>query len=165
MLNLATGMQHKYRAFTLIEILVVIVIIGIMIGFSLLSFGDFGANRQAKMSAEHFVAYLQLMQHKAILEDRTLALLIDPQSYTPLVLADDEKWLTLKASSVLKEQKLPKRISIHYKAMSNNLTRNAMIIIHPSGDIEPFTMHFGTKTSFSLIRVKGTHDGKINIYE
>ncbi len=52
MLRLVIGMQNRARAdlngFTLIEILVVIVIVGITLSFALLAFGDFGSERRIR---------------------------------------------------------------------------------------------------------------------
>ena len=165
MQNLATGMHLKKRGFTLVEILVVIIIIGITISFALLSFGDFGASRQAKISAEHFVSYLRLLQHKAIFEDRTLALAIYPHGYSPLVFQEDEKWLSLNSSNILRNQQVPSRIIISAGSTGKNLKHEAMLVIHPSGDMEPFEVYFGTNRSHSLVKVTGSHDGKISIHE
>lgn len=165
MRKLAIGMRPKHTAFTLIEILVVVSIIGITIGFALLSFGDFGASRQAKISAEQFSAYLRLMQHKAILEDRTLALAITNHGYTPLALQSNESWGPVKGNIVFKAQRIPPNISIHYGPLQQGHKPNGMLLIHPSGDTDAFTLYFGTQSASHLIRVSGSHDGKVRIDE
>ena len=50
--SLETGMTVNNKGFTLIEVMVVVVIIGITIGFAMLSFGDFGQSRRLLTAAE-----------------------------------------------------------------------------------------------------------------
>ena len=75
-----TGMTRP-KGFTLIEILIVIVIIGITIGFALIAFGDFGEGKRIRFAAEQLINTIKLSQQKAILESSTLGLKVDQSSY------------------------------------------------------------------------------------
>ena len=65
-LNTVIGMRNRDQGFTLIEILVVVLIIGITLGFALLAFGDFGRQRQIITAAETFVNYVTLVEQQAL---------------------------------------------------------------------------------------------------
>ena len=70
-------MQTK-RGVTLIEILVVLAIIGITLGFALLAFGDFGASRRVVASAEQFLNQVKLLEQQAVLTSTTFGIQFDP---------------------------------------------------------------------------------------
>src|SRR6478752_6140292 len=89
--TLVIGM-NKSKGFTLIEMLIVIVIIGITIGFALLSFGDFGASKGILFAAEQLEHTLTLAQQQALLENTTLGLRIDNNSYQILKFDESSNW-------------------------------------------------------------------------
>ena len=84
--------KSNKRGFTLIELLIVIVIIGIVSTAAIYSFGDFGASRQAKITAEQFSTYIKLLQQQAILETRTFGIKMTPAAYEIYQLNTRARW-------------------------------------------------------------------------
>ena len=79
------------RGFTLMELLVVMVLIGVVAGLASLSIGD-GAARQLRSEAERLAATLRLARDELLItgeSDRALGLRRDGYSFLELVVLDD----------------------------------------------------------------------------
>lgn len=61
---------HRLRAFTLIEILVVVTIIGIVLSIAVLSIGVLGDDRELREEARRFAALVQVAQDEAVMQGR-----------------------------------------------------------------------------------------------
>ncbi|BCA95302.1 type II secretory pathway protein LspH [Legionella antarctica] len=149
------------RGFTLIEILIVIVIIGITAGFALISFGDFGESRRVLFSADQLVNTLKLAQQKAILETSTLGLRIDNTSYQILRFRNISGWEPISNKGVFKVNYFPKNTFITLKTNNKPHPGAPPIIINSSGDMTPFTLGFGTNKDI-IITLRGTHNGNLS---
>jgi general secretion pathway protein H len=161
MRRLVTGMTIS-RGFTLIEILIVIVIVGITVGFALLSFGDFGASRRALFSADQLVNTLRMAQQQAILETSTLGLRIDNRSYQILRFEESTNWKPISNKGVFKINYFPPNTLITLKTNNKPLQGSPSIVINSSGDMTPFTLDFGTNKEVLAV-IKGSHNGSIKI--
>jgi len=145
--------------FTLIEILIVVLIIGITLGFALLAFGDFGANRRAVVSAEEFSSYIKLVQHQAILEANALGVRIDKQSYETYRF-EHGIWQPMPEKSIFHRRILPSPIVANLR---NNLrnAKNPAIVITGSGAMTEFIIDFGTEKKPDTMIVIGKKDGQL----
>lgn len=146
--------------FTLIEILVVIFIIGITLGFALMAFGDFGEKRSIIVAAEQFTNYVKLVQQQAILETSTLGLNINPQGYQVVRFQAPASWSPIHKKSIFHQQHFPKGLVLSLKN-TNHQPGMPAIIINSSGDMTPFTLDFGTVKQASIVTVMGMHNGAI----
>lgn len=153
MRKLAIGMNAN-RGFTLIEILIVIVIISMTVGFALLAFGDFGKSKQVLYAANQLENTLKLAQQQAILESSTLGLRIDSQSYQ-ILKYQTSAWLPVSSRSVFKMHYFPEKTEITVKTSLNHLDSQPAIIINPSGEFSPFTIALGTKEQGIIIMISG----------
>ena len=161
MRRLVIGMR-KNRGFTLIEMLVVIVIIGITVGFALIAFGDFGESKRILFSAEQLVNTLRLAQQQAILESNTLGLRIDNTSYQILKFQDSSHWAPISNKGIFKVNYFPPKMFITLKTNTNVPTGTPAIVINSSGNMTPFTLGFGTNKETSVALLTGHHDGSLN---
>lgn len=132
------------RGFTLIEILVVMVIIGITIGFALIAFGDFGASRRLQFAAEQLANKIKLVQQQAILESATYGLNIDKKNYQFFKFNNNSAWISLNNKGIYKITYFPQSSYIHLKTAAPTGQNTPAIIIHPSGDMTAFSLHFGS---------------------
>ena len=161
MRKLVIGMQTK-RGFTLIEILVVVVIIGITIGFALLAFGDFGGKRRIQVAAEQFKDFSQVVRQQAIYESSTFAIKVTKSSYQALRFEVKGGWRTLPGRGIFHERHFPSNAIIDLDTPGKILGAPD-IIISSSGDVTPFTLYIGTVKEYRIATVIGTADGSIKM--
>lgn len=157
MLRLVIGMQTD-RGFTLIEILVVVLIVGITLGFALLAFGDFGGSRRITVGAERFANYMRLVQQQAILESSTLGIRLTHEGYQVFRFQMPSSWEVLSKKKIFHLQHFSSNtiISLEKKGKKSNPD----IIINSSGDMTPFQLQFGDR-QHTLATVTATHDGQV----
>jgi len=152
----------KNKGFTLIEILVVVLIIGITLGFAMMAFGDFGEKRRIVISAEQFANYVKLVQQQAILETSTLGISFKNNTYQVLRFQPPSSWSPMQATHIFRQQQFPKGVMInlrHAKIKPGTPT----IIINSSGDMTAFTLDFGTAKEASLATIIGARNGALTV--
>ena len=149
------------NGFTLIEILVVILIIGITLGFAMMAFGDFGKKRQLLIAAEQFEQYIQLVQQQAILETSTLGVYMDKNTYQVLQLSTAGTWQSMPGNRIFRPQHLPKGAIIHLQLLTTTQKKH-LIIIQSSGEMTPFRLTFGTSQQAHVITVIGESNGSLH---
>ena len=150
------------RGFTLIEILIVIVIIGITIGFAIIAYGDFGASRRLQFAAEQLVNTVKLAQQQAILESGTLGIRLNNSGYRILKYQNSSmQWQPISNKGVFKEKIFPKNTKIKLNAKSINNAPS--IILHAAGTMTPFTLTIGNNKEENIIIITGHHNGNIQL--
>lgn len=163
-LSLEIGM-NKIKAsttggFTLIEILVVLIIVGITLTFAVLSFGDFGQGRRMKMAGQSFVQHIQVAQQQAVLEGQTYGVKISGNGYQIFKFNQDNTWQPLSQNSIFRFQYFPRDTLVQFST-SRLANDSQMIILNASGDMSPFSIKFKNKNDKPVIQINGRHDGTL----
>lgn len=153
--------RHQF-GFTLIEILIVLLIIGITITFALLAFGDFGASRRVTLAAEQFASYVKLVQQQAILETGTFGILVEPTRYQAERFDPDTGWSTLATQSVFRAREFPTIADVRFQTKMNAQKNAPQIVINESGDMTAFQLIFKSNGA-DVSMVEGHHSGLIEI--
>lgn len=162
MQKLVTGMRNK-QGFTLIEIMVVIVIVGITVGFALLSFGDFGESKRILFAAEQLTNNLRLAQQQAILETSTLGLRIDNSGYQILQLQNNSEWRQISNKGIFKTINFPKNTYITLTNTKSFSLKTPAIIINASGELTPFVLNFGSTKANKVASLEGKRNGDLKL--
>lgn len=154
--------SEKHQGFTLIEILVVILIVGITLGFALMAFGDFGEKRRIIVAAEQFNNYVRLVQQEAILDTSTLGIAINKNGYQTVQFQAPDKWSPLSSRNIVHAQHFPRGLIINLHNISLNRGIPA-IIINSSGDMTPFTLDFGSTKETAIMTIIGERNGTLRM--
>lgn len=153
--------KSNERGFTLVEILVVLLIVGITIGFAMLAFGDFGARRRAIFAIEQFVNDVKLVQHQAALEIATYGIRIEKTSYRVFRFNEATSWQALPHHRLFRQHFFPDAVSVSFQPKIGS-EGAPQIIINESGDTTPFHLFFELKQT-RLAEVVGYHNGLIQL--
>lgn len=178
--------QHNSQycaAFTLIEILVVIVIIGIVTATTLFTLGDGGQSRRIQAMATQVRTALEAAQTQAILTSTVIGFKADAHSYTfYLFITQKDRqsmrlnaaWMPIKNNTVLDTQKIPTYIYLTLMTGDNlfkkgqmfigNPTKNKPdILILPSGGFTPFSLVISDKNKHNGYVIKGDRAGNLTM--
>jgi type II secretion system protein H len=147
MLKSETGMRTNNSGFTLVEILVVVVILGITATMAVMALGDFGETQRITASAERFASKLRLVRYHAILEATPYQIKRTADSYQVLKFTPPNLW----------EKSNIKGGVLHALPLNKN------ILIQASGEITPVTLTFGKLKSPAIATISTTTDSKITL--
>lgn len=134
------------QGFTLLELLVVIVIVGVMAGAVSMSVGG-NESRQLKDEAQRLIALINIASQEAILNGNEMALQVESEGYQFLIFDDEEQeWLMIEADT-LRPRELPENIelSIIIEGQATQPTRigdpePSRVWILSSGEMSPFIL-------------------------
>lgn len=155
--------QTYQSGYTLVEILVVLLIISITVGFAVLAFGDFGKSRKIRSAAEGFGQFVSLVHERALLESSTLRIHLTPLQYSAERLDLKQHWQPLQ-SSFYRKHALPEKTKLLI-TYGNKTSDHLFIIISGSGDMTPFQVSFGSPDRAQLATVSGDANGAISFHD
>lgn len=155
------------RGFTLIEILVVLVIMGIVVGFAVLSVGLKSEADRVEVEARRLVALMQLASDEAVISANQLALQVEPDRYRFISLQGKE-WRPVVDDDVFRERQLPERSRMLLQIEGEQVlpgkggSSNSVIYFLSSGEISPFELVLSTADDRHKFVVKGEVHGRID---
>ncbi len=147
------------RGYTLIEILVVVLLIGIVLGVVGLQVSG-GEQRAVREESERLALLMQHAQEEAILRARPIVFESGADGYRFSLPAADGKLALMESDLVLHPRTLPAALRIvSIEIDGARAGETAQILISPTGEIVPFSIVFGQGTA--RWQVLGTADGRI----
>lgn len=166
---------HSSTGFTLIEVLVVLIIMGIIVSFISLSVSIFTNTSKAKEMATNLIEMIKFAEQQAILQPAQIGIVFNNNTYSFYQFVINEntqlnQWKEITGITALKTQMIPKNLNLTIstpKSTENLLTdREAIqpkIIIFSSGEITPFTINISVNHKLPLYRIIGYQQGNLRM--
>jgi general secretion pathway protein H len=105
------SVTQRSRGFTLLELLVVLVMIGIILGVAVLSIGDGGRGDRIRQEGRRVATLFNLLSQEAVLNSTEYGVLLKPDGYSFLRFVDDN-WQPVDGDSLLVERSLPQDMEV-----------------------------------------------------
>ena len=177
-------LRVRSGGFTLIEILVVIVIIGIVMSIAMLSITLAGGDSQLRDEAQRIISLVEVARDESLLQGREYGLEFMQDSYRfvefdPLT----RQWSEIIGDDTLRLRKIPEELELELyiedrrvilksdpanmsseKEDRRGIERYAPhVLIYSSGDMSPFEVHFVRRIDDGVIAVQGDLAGTLEI--
>ena len=153
----ARRLPEPARGFTLLEILVVVLIIGIVLSLATLAFRDDTAER-LQTEAHRLAALVTLASQEAVLQGKEFAVAFAPGDYRFQVL-EEAKWVDAR-DAVLRQRRFPDDITEYLEiegeavpAAPEDKDQPPRVYLLSSGEVTPFTLtlkHTNSTATYQL---------------
>ncbi len=177
-------LHGRNGGFTLIEILVVIVIIGIVMSVAILSITLAGGDNQLRDEAQRIVSLVEVAKDESLLQGREFGLEFMQDAYRfvefdPLA----RQWSEIIGDDTLRLRQLPEQLELELyiedrrvalktdpaRMSSGDEERPGIeryaphVLIYSSGDMSPFEVHFLRRIDDGLVAVRADYAGTLEI--
>lgn len=154
---------------TLLEVIVVLVIVGLIMGFAVLSLGEGTQGHRIEREARRLQALFQLAGEMAVLQGREIGVMLEDRAYEFVVLQDQE-WLPFTEEHLFRPRTLPNGLQLQVfsegiRRPVDNLdaAKYPQVVFYSSGLLSPFEIVLSKGGSVSPIRLIGGLDGTVAI--
>ena len=168
---------HRASGFTLLEVLVVIVIIGIITSMAVISVNVLGGDHEMDQEAARLGAVLGQVREDAMMQGQDVGFRVDASGYDFLRYdSRNDRWLPVTDDPLLRERSLPAGLvtslvlesrEVQLKPRKQEDTPDAplspQVVVQASGDLVPFEIVFRREGTEEVRRVTGAVDGTIQI--
>ena len=168
--------------FTLLEMLVVVVIIGIVLSFSVLSLGGDRRGEELDREARQFTELLRLAAEQTVLSGEEWGVQISPDAYRFLVYTD-KGWVVQEEDPLFRERTLTEGTELDVELEGREVVLGAnldtdtkdtadkddadklkpTLFILSSGEISPFVMRLSAKETEQRFEVKVDARGVLTV--
>ena len=168
----------RASGFTLLEVLVVVVIIGIITSMAVISVNVLGGDHEMQQEAERLQAILIQSREDALLQSRDLGLRLDETSFEFLEYdGRTERWRPVLGDPLLRERRLPAGLRVRLRVEDRDVQLKPrqpeterdpiypQVILQASGEIVPFDVIFSRDGTDEQRRVSGTVEGRIELHD
>jgi general secretion pathway protein H len=155
-------MKANYsKGFTLIEILVVMVLLGLLSGVAIFTLGSGKLQRELEVEAQRLHTLLRMASEEAILSNSEIGFLIDDDHYEFLQYDDEKQTWASSSVSVLKARDLPEWLAPEFQregrakilgkdSSGAEESKKPDMMLLSSGEVTPFSI---------ILRVQNNEEG------
>lgn len=115
------GYKQKARGFTLLELLVVIVLLGVVSSFAVLSLNITGLETELKEETKKIHALINLAKEEAIIQAQEIALVVGQKAYFFQYLDWQSKTWLAKEDKVFRRRKIHEGIKIYLETEAGEI--------------------------------------------
>lgn len=167
----AFGGVARTQGFTLLEVMVVVLIIGVMLGVSALKLGSDSHAKLLKQEATRMVALLDLASQEAIMRNEQLAVRFSDDGYE-FMLLEDGRWSLLEDDRPLRPREFPDDIELRLELEDNpppSLVSEEsdlpQVFLLSSGEITPFVVTLYSPGTEQRFHIKAGLLGRLELEE
>lgn len=162
-------MKSRQTGFTLLELLVVLVIVGITLSFAVLSL-DLRSDKDIVLEeSRRLTVLMQLANEEAIIQGQELAMEFDGDTYRFLFLDKKNRWQAIDYDQILRERSLPNGVQAELVVEGvgeTDATATARLIyFYSSGEVSPFKLSMQDSQRRYLYSINGDAQGLIEYAE
>jgi len=164
--------------FTLLELLVVIVIIGIITSMAVLSVKVLGGDHEMQQEAARLQAILTQAREEAMLLGSDVGLRLDTRGYDFLRYNTlQQRWDFVTDDPLLRARTLPDGLGLRLRLEDREVLMKPrsgadaqqgllpQVVVQASGDLDPFDIVFAREGTQEQRRLAGTTDGNIELHD
>ena len=174
------GRNELHSGFTLLELLVVLVVIGIMVSMAVLSFGVLGRDRQAEEEARRFWVVLQQAREEAELQVEDIGIYMSATAYEYLRFdSRKNEWQLIDGDELFQQRELPEGLRFRMRLESREVVLKPglpdrgdkdenekyppHVMVLSSGDVMPFELEIEREGAPALWRVTGLANNDLRV--
>ncbi|MDN5872089.1 MAG: type II secretion system minor pseudopilin GspH [Nitrococcus sp.] len=162
----------KVGGFTLSELLIVVLILGVMVALVLPALGDDQGARVAA-AAQRLHALLELARDEAVLSAQTLGLGLTRDGYR-FLRAAGKGWAVIEDDRALRSRRWPLPLQVAINIAGTPVEEAAQggrstsgptpyVVLYPSGEITPFELTLSSEAAEPVWRIEGDTNGSLSL--